>query len=97
MARTLQTNGIAFVSIVLGAFAYHHNRASHNKKFSTILSFAHDTGLMNFINEHYQERIGSLPLPEQIGQEPLRFGTTGMGRWGLGFRRASTAPWEATG
>lgn len=59
------------------------NGVSHNKSFSAILTSTRDMGLTDLFHE---QRLGRLPLPDEIRHTQLRFGR--MRRGGLGFSRA---------
>jgi hypothetical protein len=81
----------ALFSITLGAIAYRSNGVSHNKTFSAILTSTRDMGLTDLFHE---QRLGRLPLPDEIKNTKLKFGKTRGG--GLGFSRARTGHWEGT-
>ncbi|KAG0646652.1 hypothetical protein D0Z07_7475 [Hyphodiscus hymeniophilus] len=73
----------ALIGNVLGACAYRSNGVSHNKSFSAILTSTRDMGLTDLFHE---QRLGRMPLPEEIQKTKLRFGRMKGG--GLGFSRA---------
>jgi hypothetical protein len=81
----------ALFSITLGAIAYNSNGVSHNKSFSAILTSTRDMTLTDLFHE---QRLGRLPLPDEIKETGLTFGKTRGG--GLGFSRTRTGHWEGT-
>lgn len=49
---------------------------------------------MGLTDLFHEQRLGRLPLPDEIKETELKFGKTRGG--GLGFSRARTGHWEGT-
>jgi len=73
----------ALLANVLGGIAFWINGVSHDRCFSTFLSSTRDAGIATIFNS---QRLGKLPLPEDVAVRLLRFEEVGEG--GLGLKLA---------
>ena len=80
--------GFAFLANILGVAAFWVNRAAHDRSFSALLSSTRDAALAKIFNP---ERLGKLPLPDDVAKTPLRFEEMGE-EGGLGLKLIEAEP-----
>lgn len=59
----------------MGVYSFYSNGCSHNKTFSAILAATRDEGLAGLFEK---ERMGRLPLSDDVRRTELRFGELGF-------------------
>lgn len=79
--------GFAFLANILGVAAFWVNNAAHDRSFSALLSSTRDAALAKIFNP---ERLGKLPLPDDVAKTPLRFEE--MGEGGLELKLVEAEP-----
>jgi hypothetical protein len=78
----------AFLANILGVAAFWVNNAAHDRSFSALLSSTRDAALAKIFNP---ERLGKLPLPDDVAKTPLRFEEMGE-EGGLGLKLVEAEP-----